>query len=168
VGRGLVPGRGGDCRPASKCTCASEALRVPGGGPPQNRHMHASRAPAGVATAAAEIRMVRRLTAQCRTSRADGAQRCWPHARPKASTPAPAHATSLPPPHSRVPYLHCFVLSGCALALACQVRGFANSIATVDGGTHLEGLRSGLSRVVTALGRAAKLIKARSNALRAA
>ncbi|KXZ47038.1 hypothetical protein GPECTOR_38g275 [Gonium pectorale] len=40
-----------------------------------------------------------------------------------------------------------------------EIRGFANSIHTVDGGTHLEGMRSGLSRTVTALGKKMKLIK---------
>lgn len=42
-----------------------------------------------------------------------------------------------------------------------QVRGFANSIHTVDGGTHMEGLRAGLTRAVTQLGRKAKQIKVR-------
>ncbi|KAG2448850.1 hypothetical protein HYH02_006201 [Chlamydomonas schloesseri] len=40
-----------------------------------------------------------------------------------------------------------------------EVHGFANSIHTVDGGTHMEGLRAGLTRAVTQLGRKAKLIK---------
>ncbi|KAG2501165.1 hypothetical protein HYH03_000980 [Edaphochlamys debaryana] len=40
-----------------------------------------------------------------------------------------------------------------------EVRGFANSIHTVDGGTHIEGLRAALAKTVTALGRKLKLIK---------
>ncbi|GIL71999.1 hypothetical protein Vretimale_576 [Volvox reticuliferus] len=40
-----------------------------------------------------------------------------------------------------------------------EVRGFANSIHTVDGGTHLDGLRSALTKTITALGRKMKLIK---------
>ncbi|GLC34492.1 hypothetical protein PLESTB_001255400 [Pleodorina starrii] len=58
--------------------------------------------------------------------------------------------------------------SGVGVAVALQwaadsyreeVRGFANSIATVDGGTHLDGLRAALTRTVTALGRKMKLVK---------
>ncbi|PNG99266.1 DNA gyrase subunit B, mitochondrial, partial [Tetrabaena socialis] len=37
--------------------------------------------------------------------------------------------------------------------------GFANSIHTVDGGTHMEGLRAGLTKTVTTLGRKSKLLK---------
>ncbi|EFJ52500.1 hypothetical protein VOLCADRAFT_79115 [Volvox carteri f. nagariensis] len=40
-----------------------------------------------------------------------------------------------------------------------EIRGFANSIHTADGGTHLDALRSALTRTITALAKKMKLIK---------
>jgi hypothetical protein len=43
-------------------------------------------------------------------------------------------------------------LQWCADAFSDNVVGFANSIRTVDGGTHLDGLRAALTRTVNSLG----------------
>ena len=37
--------------------------------------------------------------------------------------------------------------------------GFVNSIKTVDGGTHMEGLKSALTRTINTLGRKLKILK---------
>ena len=44
-------------------------------------------------------------------------------------------------------------LQWCADGFSDELVGFANSIRTVDGGTHLEGLKSALTRTVNAIGK---------------
>lgn len=44
-------------------------------------------------------------------------------------------------------------LQWCADGFSDELVGFANSIRTVDGGTHLEGLKSALTRTVNATGK---------------
>lgn len=43
-------------------------------------------------------------------------------------------------------------LQWCSDGFSDELVGFANSIRTVDGGTHLEGLKSALTRTVHAVG----------------
>eukprot|EP00798_Chlamydomonas_sp_ICE-L_P011062 gene11062-18669_t len=50
-------------------------------------------------------------------------------------------------------------LQWCSDAFSDTLIGFANSIRTVDGGTHMEGLRAALTRVVNNLARTQKLTK---------
>lgn len=44
-------------------------------------------------------------------------------------------------------------LQWCSDVYSDSLVGFANSIRTVDGGTHLDGMRAALTRTVNALGR---------------
>ena len=50
-------------------------------------------------------------------------------------------------------------LQWCSDAFSETIKGFANNIATVDGGTHIEGMRSSLTRLLNVLARRAKLLK---------
>jgi DNA gyrase subunit B len=50
-------------------------------------------------------------------------------------------------------------LQWCSDAFSETAVGFANSIRTVDGGTHLEGLRACLTKTLNTLARRAKLLK---------
>ncbi|KAA3457109.1 DNA gyrase subunit B, chloroplastic/mitochondrial-like isoform X1 [Gossypium australe] len=50
-------------------------------------------------------------------------------------------------------------LQWCSDAYSDTVLGYANSIRTIDGGTHIEGVKASLTRVLNNLGRKSKIIK---------
>ena len=52
----------------------------------------------------------------------------------------------------------CFVYR-CADAYSDTLLGYANSIRTVDGGTHIDGFKASLTRTLNNLGRKSKIIK---------
>lgn len=47
----------------------------------------------------------------------------------------------------------------CSDAYSDTMLGYANSIRTVDGGTHIEGIKASLTRTINNLGKKSKLIK---------
>lgn len=47
----------------------------------------------------------------------------------------------------------------CADAYADTMLGYANSIRTTDGGTHIDGLKASLTRTLNNLGKKSKIIK---------
>lgn len=49
--------------------------------------------------------------------------------------------------------------SRCSDAYADTMLGYANSIRTVDGGTHIDGMKASLTRTLNNLGKKSKLIK---------
>jgi len=50
-------------------------------------------------------------------------------------------------------------LQWCADSYADNILGYANSVRTIDGGTHIEGLRAALTRTINSLGRKYKHLK---------
>ena len=50
-------------------------------------------------------------------------------------------------------------LQWCSQVFSDNLTGFVNSVKTIDGGTHLEGLKSAITRLVNTLGRKSKVLK---------
>lgn len=50
-------------------------------------------------------------------------------------------------------------LNRCSDAYSDTMLGYANSIRTVDGGTHIDGIKASLTRTLNNLGKKSKLIK---------
>lgn len=51
------------------------------------------------------------------------------------------------------------MLGRCSDAYSDTMLGYANSIRTVDGGTHIDGLKASLTRTLNNLGKKSKAIK---------
>ena len=47
----------------------------------------------------------------------------------------------------------------CADSYSDTILGYANSIRTVDGGTHIDGVKASLTRILNNLGKKSKIIK---------
>lgn len=52
-------------------------------------------------------------------------------------------------------------LTRCSDAYSDTMLGYANSIRTIDGGTHIEGIKASLTRTLNNLGKKSKIIKVR-------
>lgn len=50
-------------------------------------------------------------------------------------------------------------LQWCADSFSDAILGFANNIKTIDGGTHMDGLKTALTRTINSLSRKHKLLK---------
>lgn len=50
-------------------------------------------------------------------------------------------------------------LQWCSQVFSDNLTGFVNSVKTIDGGTHLEGLKTAVTRLVNNLGRKTKVLK---------
>jgi DNA gyrase subunit B len=52
-----------------------------------------------------------------------------------------------------------FFFTRCEDAYSDTILGYANSIRTVDGGTHIDGMKASLTRTLNSLGKKSKVIK---------
>lgn len=52
-----------------------------------------------------------------------------------------------------------FFSTRCEDAYSDTILGYANSIRTVDGGTHIDGMKASLTRTLNSLGKKSKVIK---------
>lgn len=58
-----------------------------------------------------------------------------------------------------VAFIFTFSFPRCGDAYSDTLLGYANSIRTVDGGTHIDGLKASLTRILNNLGKKSKVIK---------
>lgn len=52
-----------------------------------------------------------------------------------------------------------YIVTRCTDSYSDTLLGYANSIRTVDGGTHIEGMKASLTRTLNNLGKKSKVIK---------